>query len=91
MIQKIGNDVIDYGLVILSQLQYCLSHSLNSLPDKHWLLQQTKLVTTISCEAYTSREEYGSAVSSSSYISSCDSDSVDSGGVQVVDGVGVAR
>ena len=38
----------------------------------------------------TSREKYGSAVSSSSYISSCDSESVDSGGVQVVDGVGVA-
>ena len=39
----------------------------------------------------TSREKYGSAVSSSSYISSSDSDSVVSGGVQVVDGVGVAR
>ena len=42
-------------------------------------------------QLHTSREKDGSAVSSSSYISSCDSDSVDSGGVQVVDGVGVAR
>ena len=40
---------------------------------------------------FTSREKYGSAVSSSSYISSSDCESVVSGGVQVVDGVGVAR
>ena len=65
------------------------------MPDKHqWLenlakyhyhAEKNEVVIT------TSREKYGSAVSSSSYISSCDSDSVDSGGVQVVDGVGVAR
>ena len=42
-------------------------------------------------DAFTSRYNNGSAFSSSSYISSCDSDSVDGGGVQVVDGVGVAR
>ena len=46
---------------------------------------------TVVSSITTSREKYGSAVSSSSYISSSNGDSVDSGGVQVVDGVGVAR
>ena len=66
------------------------------MSDKcHWLKELYEkmhnlfvFINTISF-VYTSSEKYGSAVCSSSYISSCDS--VDSGGVQVVDGVGVAR
>ena len=39
----------------------------------------------------TSRNDDGKTSISSSYIGSCDSECVDSGGVQLVDGVGSAR